>query len=405
MITFQYRAIGPDGKAVRGVVRAQDEMTAVQKIKETCPVITAINPVKEQTGSFLTMEISRKPKMKDGDLSILCSQFEIMLQAGMPVARCVSMIAEQTQNKKIAKILSEVAEDVSEGSTVASAFERNGNGVFPVTFTESIRAGEEAGTLEDTFTRMHHYYDKSAKNREKLQQAMTYPVFVLAVAAVVLIIVMAKVIPTLAQVFSSMDGQLPSLTRAMIAMSDFFSKWWILIILVILGAVIGFRVYFRTEKGAMAKGRLDMKLPVLGKIHVALGAAQFADTMSVMLGSGLTVNRAIEVTANVLNNAVLRDEVRKMRGMIEAGRSLKDCIRQVEEFPDTLRQMTGIGEETGDLDETLRVIGDYFDNEADHLTKQALNRLEPTILIFLAFFAGFIVISIYLPMFTMYNLF
>ena len=155
----------------------------------------------------------------------------------------------------------------------------------------------------------------------------------------------------------------------------------------------------------MAKGRLDMKLPVLGKIHVALGAAQFADTMSVMLGSGLTVNRAIEVTANVLNNAVLRDEVRKMRGMIEAGRSLKDCIRQVEEFPDTLRQMTGIGEETGDLDETLRVIGDYFDNEADHLTKQALNRLEPTILIFLAFFAGFIVISIYLPMFTMYNLF
>ena len=403
MVTYQYRAIGPDGKPVRGVVRAQDEMTAVRKIKETCPVITSINPVKEQNGSILTMEISRKPKLKDGDLAILCSQFEIMLRAGMPIARCVGMIAEQTENKKVAEILSGVSEDVSEGSTVASAFERNGKGVFPLTFTESIRAGEESGTLEDTFTRMHHYYDKSAKNREKLQQAMTYPIFVLVVAAVVLIIVIAKVIPTLAQVFSSMDGQLPALTRAMIAMSDFFARWWILMIVVILGAVIGFRVYFRTERGALVKGRIDLKLPVLGKINVALGAAQFADTMSVMLGSGLTVNRAIEVTANILSNAVLREEVREMRGKIEAGRSLRECIRQVEEFPDTLRQMTGIGEETGDLDDTLRVIGDYFDNEADHLTKQALNRLEPTILIFLAFFAGFIVISIYLPMFTMYN--
>jgi type IV pilus assembly protein PilC len=202
-----------------------------------------------------------------------------------------------------------------------------------------------------------------------------------------------------------MEGELPAMTKAMIAMSNFFSKWWIAMIIVILAVVIGFRIYFRTEKGALVKGRMDMKLPVLGKINVALGAAQFADTMSVMLGSGLTVNRAIEVTANIMSNAVLRDEVREMRGKIEAGRSLKDCIRQVEGFPDTLRQMTGIGEETGDLDDTLRVIGDYFDNEADHLTKQALNRLEPTILIFLALFAGFIVISIYLPMFTMYNLF
>jgi type IV pilus assembly protein PilC len=193
MVTYQYRAIGRDGKQVRGVIRAQDEMTAVQKIRETCPVITAINPVKEKDGSFLTMEISRKPKMKNADLAILCSQFEIMLQAGMPVARCVAMIADQTENKKIAEILKNVADDVSEGSAVASAFERNGKDVFPTTFTETIRAGEEAGTLEDTFRRMHHYYDKSAKNMEKLQQALSYPIFVLVVAAVVLIIVMAKV--------------------------------------------------------------------------------------------------------------------------------------------------------------------------------------------------------------------
>lgn len=406
MVTFQYKAIDKDGKPTKGVIRAQDQMAAVAKIKETCPVITSITPIQERDShSVLSMEIGRKPKIKSDALSVMCSQFSIMLKAGMPVSRSVEMIANQTEDKRLKKILSDIAEDVAGGSTVASAFEKNGQGVFPVTFIETIRAGEESGTLEHSFARMELYYKKASKNKEKLQRATTYPIFVVLVAVVVLIVVMAKVIPTLANVFSSLGGNLPVMTQMMIGMSNFFAKWWILILAVIAAVVIALAVYFRTEKGAMVKGRLLLKMPGIGKINLMMGSAQFANTMSVMLSSGLTVNNAIKVTANIMDNAVLSREVSEMQGKVEAGRSLRDCILAVEDFPENLKQMVGVGEETGDLDETLEVIGEYYENEADHLTAQALNKLEPTILIFLAIFAGFIVISIYLPMFTMYNLF
>jgi type IV pilus assembly protein PilC len=406
MVTYQYKAVGPDGKPMRGIVRAQDEMTAVRKIRETCPIITSIEAVKENNReSILSKEITFRKRINEHALAILCSQLEIMLRTGMPVARSLEIVSEQVQRKQIARALHEVAEDVSEGSSVASAFERNGRDYFPMTFVETIRAGEESGHLEDSFRRMHQYYDKFAKNKDKLKRALTYPIFVVAVAVVVLIIVMAKVIPTLAKVFDSMQGELPLITRMMIGMSDFFAKWWILIILILAAVVFCVCLYFQTENGALVRGKIALRLPVLGELNTAASAAQFSDTMAVMLASGLTLNRAVEVTASVLGNQLLREKVHEIGGKIEAGRSLKDCIKQISEFPDALRQMVGIGEETGELDETFLVIGEYFDNEADHLTKQALNKLEPTILIILAIFTAFIVISIYLPMFTMYNLF
>ncbi|MEE0955966.1 MAG: type II secretion system F family protein [Eubacterium sp.] len=403
MMTFRYKAMTPDGAAAKGIIQAVDEYQAVQKIRETCPVITEITPIKEAKPGILDVEIGRK-NISAKSLAVVCSQFAIMLKSGMPIGRCIEMIAKQTENKTLRKILFAANEDVVQGSTVASALERAGDKKFPVTFIETIRAGEQAGTLEDSFEKLQVYYEKTFKNAEKMKQVMTYPIFVVVIAIIVLIVIMAKVVPALASTFADLGGELPLITQIMINTSNWFARYWLVLIIIILGLVVGSKFYQTTEKGRLVHGKLMLKVPVLGKINVLNGAAQFAETMAAMLGSGLTVNKAVEVTAKVLDNAALSDNVHSMIGKIEEGHPLGECIRQCDLFPDNLKEMCAIGEETGELDETLKTIGEYYTNEANHETSQAIARLEPAILVIMAIFAGFIVISIYLPMFTMYNL-
>ena len=405
MATFKYKAQTPDGMEMKGVIQAPDEYTAVQRIRQKCPVIQEITPVKESGsgGGLLSMELGSK-EIDGKSLSVMCSQFAIMLRSGQMIGRVMQMVADQTADKKLKKLLEQCAEDVEEGSSVASAMERHGAKMLPLTFIETVRAGEMSGTLETSFTKLEGYYEKSYKNKQKIKSVMSYPIFVMVVAVIVVIVIMAKVVPSLSATFADLGGELPMITKILIGISKFFQKWYIVMIIAIVALVIGSKLYFGTEKGKLVKGKLLLKMPVLGKINIFSGAAQFADTMSTMLSSGLTVNHAVEVTGKVLDNALLQQEVASMIPKIEEGRSLGDCMKACKFFPDNLKEMVAVGEESGSLDETLTTIADYYYNEQYHATQQAVSKLEPTIMVFLAGFAGFIVLAIYLPMFSMYNL-
>jgi type IV pilus assembly protein PilC len=309
------------------------------------------------------------------------------------------MLADQNEDKRIRKIMGAAAEEVAAGSTVASALEKYSDR-FPLTFIETIRAGEQSGTLERSFDRLQ----KSYKTTEKIKGAMTYPLFVVAVAVVVLIIVMAKVIPTLADVFTDLGGTLPLMTRMLIATSHFFAKWWLLMLAVLAFLKIGSQVYGNTPQGRIQKAKIALSLPLVGAINQMNGAAQFANTMSVLLAAGITINQAVDTTAKVMDNALLSEDVRSMREGIERGRSLVECLQGKKYFPPTMVDMCSVGEETGELEETLDNVADYYANEADYRIQRLLALLEPTMLVVLAIFAGIIVVSIYLPIFTMYDL-
>jgi type IV pilus assembly protein PilC len=406
LTTYSYKALTAEGIETRGVVQAQDEYAAVRQIKQKCPIVTSLTPVNSEMTKLkqmLSTDIG-SPRIKTRALALMCSQFAITLQSGMPIGRAIDMIAKQTEDKKLRKILTDAAEDVLGGSTLTSAFEKYEE-AFPLTFLETIRAGEVSGTLENSFTKMHRYYERSAKNSEKIRSALTYPIFVVCVAFIVLIVIMVKVIPTMAEVFSSLGGELPLLTRLMIGMADFLHDWWALLFILILAFVIGWKLYTRTEKGMITHAKLMLRMPVLGKINVMNGSAQFANTMSTMLASGLTLNNAVSVTSKVLDNYLLQMDVKDMIGKIEEGKQIGECIKDCGYFPDTLKDMCSVGEETGELDKTLETIGDYFAGETERLIHQAITMLEPTLLVLMAIFAGFLVISVYLPMFTMYDLF
>lgn len=405
MATFKYKALTPDGSETKGVIQAPDEYSAALKIRQRCPVIKEISQVKESKGGGSILNADIGPKMIDGKtLSVMCSQFAIMLRSGQMIGRVMQMVASQTADKKLKKLLEECADDVEQGSTVASALERHGEKMLPMTFIETVRAGETAGTLETSFVKLESYYEKAYKNKQKIKSVMSYPIFVCVIAVVVVIIIMAKVVPSLSATFADLGGELPMITQILINVSTVFQKGWLFMIIGLVALVIGLKIYFGTEKGRLVKGKLLLRLPVLGKINVFSSAAQFADTMSTMLSSGLTVNHAVEVTGKVLDNAYLQEEISAMIPKIEEGRALGDCMRSSKYFPDNLKEMVMVGEESGSLDSTLTTIADYYYNEQDHAIQQAVSKMEPTIMVFLAGFAGFIVLAIYLPMFTMYNM-
>ncbi len=400
--TFKYKGLSKDGVEVSGVVEAYDEYEAVTKIKDTCPVVIKVAPVR-QANDFLNMEIGSK-KVSEKSLSVMCSQFSIILKAGMPVAVAVDLIADQTEDKKLRGILERVATEVSAGRSLAAGFEVAAKEAFPISFFETVRAGESAGTLDTAFDSLTVYYEKRYKVKQSVSNALIYPIFVLIVGIVVLAVVMVKVIPTIKDMFSDLGGELPLMTKIMIAISDFMTNHFLVILLIIALLIIAYQIAIRQEKGRIFFSELKLKGKVMGNIRTLNAAGAFANTLSTLLKAGLQLPRAISVTGKTLENYALDKKIQMMSTDIEDGKSFGSCMRQIKYFPKGLVEMCAIGENSGELEETLAMIGAYYDNESENATKKMLAKLEPAMIVVMAIFAGFIVISIYLPIFEMYGL-
>lgn len=354
MTTFRYKGQTAGGAKVSGVLRAYDEFEAADKLRESVAIITKLEAVPEKKESVLSRPVAFRVKEKE--LALLCSQFAIILASGLSVERCVSMVAAQTKNKYLRRMLDKVSEEVGAGYSLAQSFENNAP-YLPKTFTETLRAGEQSGTLESCFQRLHAYYDRSAKTRAKIVSTLTYPVMVIIVAIVVFVIIIAVAVPAFTDAFTDLgSGSLPGVTRALMAVSAFFTKWWWLVL------------------GVLA-----------------------------LLAAGLPLPRALEVTANVVSNYTFSLAVRHVRQDVERGRPMAESMAGIECFPAMLTEMVGVGERSGALEETLDVIGGYYDNEVSVTTARLLAVLEPAITIALAVLVVILLLAVYLPMFTLYG--
>ncbi|MBR3251149.1 MAG: type II secretion system F family protein [Erysipelotrichaceae bacterium] len=402
MITYKYSAVSKDGAKVTGVIKAIDEYQAIDRIKAQYPVVVKIDEVKDtMMNRILNFEIGKKFDAKA--LSVMCSQFGIVLESGMPIDECLKMIAAQTKDKKIKKMLELSAEDVSQGTPIATAFEKNYPDL-PITFLETIRAGEISGTLDKSFASLADFYERSYTLEQKVRAAMSYPLFVLGVAVVVLIVVMAFVMPTFTSMFEELGGELPGITKLLVSMTNFFQKWWLLITSILILLTIAIIIFRRSEAGRLKWDELMLRLPTIGNLNILQASTEFSSTMTTLLQAGLTVCDALNVTSRVISNYVIAKDVKSMEEKIKTGQELGNVIRSNEYFPQVLKEMTAVGEKTGELEKTLDTISTYYNNEYNYAVSQAISKLEPAMLIFLALFAGFIVIALYLPMFTMYNL-
>lgn len=378
-----------------------DELDAVDRIKQSCDIVLKLTEVKEDQTGLLNMEIGGG-KLNGKAFTVMCSQFSIILRAGIPIARTVHLIADKTTDKPLKKMLMKTADDVEAGRSLASSFAEHGSKLLPTTFIETIRAGEESGNLDKSFDTMYRHYDKQTKMRGKVKSALSYPAFVLVIAVAVVVVLMVKVVPTFTAIFDSYDSELPAITRLLIAISNFFKKYTLWMVLVGVLLFIAYKVYGNTETGRMNLGKLGLKIPVMGNISQLNAASQFANTMTTMLGSGLSMTKAISITAGVLDNYYIGHEIGKLVTQLEEGHSLGASMRESGCMPDILVDMVAVGEETGEMEQTLDTIALYYDAELDMAITAALNKLEPTVLVFLAGVAGFIVIAIYMSIFQMY---
>lgn len=400
MPTFRYKAVSPDGAAVNGVVDAYDRYEALIRVKQECPVVLSV----ERVASLPNMGVNLfdPQRIQDKQLSLLSSQFAIILRAGIPLVRAVELIGEQTGDKQLKKLLGEVGKDVAAGYGLAASLENKGSRILPATFIETVRAGEESGTLPEAFDRLKVYYEKAAKVRQKVTAAMAYPIFLLILAAIVIAIIMAVAMPTFVGVFESLDMELPGLTKAIIAVSNFFSRWWWFVALVILAAALGIRLYIKSEKGALQWAKLLLRMPVLGRVNRMKGASQLANTVSTLLTAGVPLIRAVEIVANVLDNRHLGRELGLLIPYLEEGRGLGEQLRRCKCFPEMLCEMTVMGEDSGSLESTLDTMGEFYDAETENASNRALSMLQPAITVFMGILIGLIVVGLYLPMFTMY---
>ena len=398
MKTYKYKGLSEDGVKVSGVIQAYDEFEAVSSLRDTCSIITKIEPVKESRSAIA----ADKLKISDKDLSIICSQFSIILTSGMSIDRCVEMVAAQAKNKSIRHMLEKVSEDVSGGYSLAQSFSNNCP-KLPVTFIETVRAGEQAGTLELCFERLYKYYDKSAKTRAKIISTLTYPAMVLAVAVIVFMIIMIFAVPMFTKTFKELGTELPAITKGLIAFSDFITGYW----WAIAGAILLFffirMMMRRTEKGRLTQDEGKIYRSPLRRLYMMSAASQFASTMATMLTAGLPIVRSLEVTSGVISNYAVARGIRSVRQGVEQGRSLVDCMSENKCFPKLLSEMTGVGERSGNLEQTLTVVGEYFDNEVGIMTDRILSLLEPAITIGLAVITVVLLLAVYLPLFQMYN--
>lgn len=397
MPSYSYVAVNRLGKQVKDTVEASSIDTAKNSLRSAGYTILEIKEL-SVLNKDIELPFLGNPTAKD--MAIFCRQFRSILRAGVPVSEVLSMLGQQTENKKLGVAIRDMQAGIEKGETLAGAMRKHPK-IFSGMLINMIAAGEESGNLEESFAQMEAWFDKAKKTKAAVGKAMVYPCILIVVMVVVLIVMMVKIIPSFLSTFTEMNIELPFLTRCVMAVSDWFVKWWWLLSIILVALVIGAFFFKKTNKGQHFFGWMARHIPVVKNLTVRSACATFCRTLALLLGSGLPLTESIELVAMNMSNIYFREAVQMIRAMISEGWTLNASMRDTGIFPPMVYNMTGIGEETGDLQDMLTKTADYYDDEVQDATARLLAMMEPAIMLFLAIFVVIIVLSIFLPMMSM----
>lgn len=349
-------------------------------------------------------KLGRRKKVGAKELAVFTRQFSVMIDAGLPLVQCLDILAEQQNNAFFKDVLRQVRQNVEEGATLFAALEKHPK-VFDSLYTHMVEAGETGGVLDLILQRLATLIEKVVKLRRSLLSASIYPTAVILVAIGAIAIIMVVVIPQFEQIFIGLLGPgelLPLPTRIVMGISGFLAGWGGLgLLLGIIASVIGIKFYYKTERGRWQIDSLMLKLPIFGSILRKIGVARFSRILSTLLSSGVPILQSLDITAKTAGNVVIEDAVLKVRAGVERGENFVDPLKATNVFPHMVGQMIGVGEQTGALDAMLGKIADFYEEEVDTAIADLLSMIEPVLIAFLGITIGSIVISMYLPLFTL----
>ncbi len=395
---YMYRAIGPDGKEKKGNITATNQEQAASKLKADGLIVMKIEPQ-----SALNKEITiGGPNVKARDYAVFCRQFVAILKAGVSVINALQMMSEQTENKALKSATIRLVDNLGKGETLSDAMKKEK--VFPSIFVNLVAAGEATGSLETAFERMAIQFEKEAKLKAIIKKATIYPIIVLIVAVGVIFAMMTFVIPNFMSMFEDMDVEMPAITRAVIAMSDFFVSFWWLIIIIVIVLVVTIKLYSQTISGRVLFGTIKLRIPGMGQLQTKTNCATFSRTLSTLLRAGVPMMEALEITGNSMDSNILfQRAVYQARDQVSNGVSLSKPIKMSGLFPPMVVHMVSIGEETGELEDMLENIAEYYEEEVAEATEQMMAVMEPLIIVVLALIVGVIIMAILQPMLTLYE--
>lgn len=350
-----------------------------------------------------TKETVRSPsvrKVKAKDLALFTKQFSVMLDAGLPLIQCLELLAEQQERPTFRAILNQVQEDVEAGMTLSDAMKRHPKAFSPL-FVNMIGAGEAGGVLDVILQRLSVFIEKEVKLKRSIISASVYPTIVFTVAILIVFVIMVWVVPVFASLFEGLNAPLPALTRFVMAISSYAVTFSIPIVILTVLSVIGLRYFYATKEGRLTIDDLILRVPIIGIVIKKIIIARFSLTLSTLLSSGIPLLDALEITANTAGNALLEKVLLQVRKDVAEGKTLVEPLRKAKVFPAMVTQIVNVGEQTGELDQMLDKLAAYYDEEADSAISNLMTLIEPVMIVFLGVVIGGIVISMYLPIFTL----
>ncbi len=400
MAAFSYTAFDKTGKQIKGTIEASSVEEASALIKEGGNL-----PLSVGAGSALNKDINitflqKKPTPRD--LAVFCRQFVSITSAGVPVTNALEMLAEQTENPSLKNAVAECLASIQAGSDLSEAMGRFPK-VFPPLLVTMVRAGEASGTLDVSFNRMAAQFEKDAKLRSLIQKSSIYPIIVLLVAFAVVVLMLAFVVPQFEGLLTDIGSELPALTVAVIAASDFMAEFWYIVIAVFFALVLFIRYFAGTDIGKMFFSTLQLRLPLFGDLTVKTASAATCRTLSTLIAGGIPIIDAIEIVSGTIANVQFKNSLIEARDSVAMGAPLSEQFVTSGLYPPLVCHMTKIGEETGDLEGMMNKIADYYDEEVENATAMVMAVIEPMTIILLALVIGVIVGAVMLPMVEMYN--
>lgn len=395
---FSYSIITSDGKNKKGKIEAQTKEQAAQLLKEAGHF-----PLEVMEVGLLQKEITiGSNHVTTKDLSIFCRQFYSILKAGVVVLDGLYLLKDQTENKALKKVINEVYIDVEKGGSLYEAMKKHKK-IFPDILVNMVAAGEESGNLEIAFQRMAEHFAKEHRIKQAIQKAVTYPAVVLCIAMVVVIILVTFVVPTFTEMFTDMGMDLPLTTRLLIATGDFLRNKWYVALLGVTAVVTGFLWYRKTPIGKMTLSGIKLKVPILGPLNQKIVASRFTRTLSTLLAAGIPMLDSIAIVARVVDNTLVEKGLIKAQEEIGEGVPLSRPLEEMKVFPLMVTHMVKVGETTGEMEEILTNVANFYDEEVETTVAQVTTLLEPLIIVLLAIVVGGVVLSIVQPMFQMYG--
>lgn len=392
MSLYSYSAKNLSGEVLSGVYEADSIVELKKEMYSKGYFVTKAN----ETGKNVSLKgIFNKVKMKD--FVIFCRQFSIILNAGMTVVEAVAILIQQTQSKKLKQALSEVHEQLLKGSLLSNALGSHKD-VFPEFFMNMVKVGEATGSLDMVLNRLAEYYEKESKIKKKVKSACMYPMIVVIIAIGVIALLMLKVLPTFADMLSSMGGQLPLITVMLINISKFMTHNIMIILLANMILISALVFYVKTETGRYQFDLLKLRLPIIRTLSVKMVTSKFARSMGLLLQSGIPIVNAMDIISNLIGNRVVEDKFKDCSDDIKGGKQISISLNKMGVFPPMLIKMVSVGENTGELDEMLSRTAVFFDEEVEESIGQLTTMIEPIMIIFLAVIVGTIILAVMLPM-------